>query len=138
MTVPPGGQPDATSVLLHGPWTHRDISANGIRLQPHLLEDAEEIHRIAEPFALEIAADAFYEVTETLGVGREGGQSHLLHAAEDGTQLVALETEVVMQSAKLLMHAMVELELSPQLHDVLLDGVALATIDPVVVLRQDP
>ncbi|SDF62146.1 Pimeloyl-ACP methyl ester carboxylesterase [Blastococcus aurantiacus] len=32
MTVPPGGQPDATSVLLPGPWAHRDISANGIRL----------------------------------------------------------------------------------------------------------
>jgi pimeloyl-ACP methyl ester carboxylesterase len=26
------GPPDATSVLLPGPWTHRDISANGIRL----------------------------------------------------------------------------------------------------------
>ncbi|CAA9282244.1 MAG: Epoxide hydrolase [uncultured Blastococcus sp.] len=32
MTVPPDGPPDATSVLLPGPWTHRDISANGIRL----------------------------------------------------------------------------------------------------------
>ena len=32
MSVPPGGRPDATSVLLPGPWTHRDISANGIRL----------------------------------------------------------------------------------------------------------
>lgn len=32
MTVLPDGQPDATSVLLPGPWTHRDISANGIRL----------------------------------------------------------------------------------------------------------
>jgi pimeloyl-ACP methyl ester carboxylesterase len=32
MTVPPDGRPDATSVLLPGPWTHRDISANGIRL----------------------------------------------------------------------------------------------------------
>ncbi|HLM03972.1 MAG TPA: alpha/beta hydrolase [Blastococcus sp.] len=32
MTVPPDGPPDATSVLLPGPWTHRDISANGIVL----------------------------------------------------------------------------------------------------------
>jgi len=32
VTVPPDGPPDATSVLLHGPWTHRDISANGVRL----------------------------------------------------------------------------------------------------------
>lgn len=32
MTVPAEGRPDATSVLLPGPWTHRDISANGIRL----------------------------------------------------------------------------------------------------------
>ena len=32
MTAPPDGQPDATSVLLPGPWTHRDISANGVRL----------------------------------------------------------------------------------------------------------
>ena len=32
MTVPPDGPPDATSVLLPGPWTHRDISANGVRL----------------------------------------------------------------------------------------------------------
>ncbi|MGY2127094.1 alpha/beta fold hydrolase [Blastococcus sp. SYSU DS0617] len=39
MTVPPGGQPDATSVLLPGPWTHRDISANGIRL--HAAEAGE-------------------------------------------------------------------------------------------------
>jgi pimeloyl-ACP methyl ester carboxylesterase len=28
----PDDRPDATSVLLPGPWTHRDISANGIRL----------------------------------------------------------------------------------------------------------
>ena len=39
MTVPPGGQPDATSVLLPGPWAHRDISANGIRL--HAAEAGE-------------------------------------------------------------------------------------------------
>jgi pimeloyl-ACP methyl ester carboxylesterase len=32
VTVPTDGRPDATSVLLPGPWTHRDISANGIRL----------------------------------------------------------------------------------------------------------
>ncbi len=32
MTVPSDGPPDATSVLLPGPWTHRDISANGVRL----------------------------------------------------------------------------------------------------------
>jgi pimeloyl-ACP methyl ester carboxylesterase len=32
-------QPDATSVLLPGPWTHRDISANGIRL--HAAEAGE-------------------------------------------------------------------------------------------------
>ncbi|RZU34252.1 alpha/beta fold hydrolase [Blastococcus saxobsidens] len=39
MTVPPDGRPDATSVLLPGPWTHRDISANGIRL--HAAEAGE-------------------------------------------------------------------------------------------------
>ncbi|SOC47548.1 Pimeloyl-ACP methyl ester carboxylesterase [Blastococcus aggregatus] len=39
MTVPPDGQPDATSVLLPGPWTHRDISANGISL--HAAEAGE-------------------------------------------------------------------------------------------------
>jgi len=32
VTVPQDGQPDATSVLLPGPWTHRDISANGVLL----------------------------------------------------------------------------------------------------------
>jgi pimeloyl-ACP methyl ester carboxylesterase len=32
VTVPGDGPPDATSVLLPGPWTHRDISANGVRL----------------------------------------------------------------------------------------------------------
>ncbi|SEK42518.1 Pimeloyl-ACP methyl ester carboxylesterase [Blastococcus sp. DSM 46786] len=32
MTVPADGRPDAISVLLPGPWTHRDISANGVRL----------------------------------------------------------------------------------------------------------
>ncbi|MCF6509785.1 alpha/beta hydrolase [Blastococcus sp. MG754426] len=32
MTVPPDGRPDAISVLLPGPWAHRDISANGVRL----------------------------------------------------------------------------------------------------------
>jgi pimeloyl-ACP methyl ester carboxylesterase len=32
----PDGRPDATSVLLPGPWTHRDISANGVRL--HIAE----------------------------------------------------------------------------------------------------
>ena len=32
MTAPAEGPPDATSVLLPGPWTHRDISANGVRL----------------------------------------------------------------------------------------------------------
>jgi pimeloyl-ACP methyl ester carboxylesterase len=32
MTVPPDGPPDATSVLLPGPWRHRDVSANGVRL----------------------------------------------------------------------------------------------------------
>ena len=36
MTAPPGNPPDATSVLLPGPWTHRDISANGVRL--HIAE----------------------------------------------------------------------------------------------------
>ncbi len=30
--VPDDGPPDATSVLLPGPWQHRDISANGVRL----------------------------------------------------------------------------------------------------------
>ena len=39
MTVPPDGQPDATSVLLPGPWTHRDLSANGVRL--HVAEAGE-------------------------------------------------------------------------------------------------
>ena len=39
MTVPPGGRPDATSVLLPGPWSHRDISANGVRL--HIAEAGE-------------------------------------------------------------------------------------------------
>jgi pimeloyl-ACP methyl ester carboxylesterase len=37
--VPPDGPPDATSVLLPGPWTHRDISANGVRL--HAAEAGE-------------------------------------------------------------------------------------------------
>ena len=32
MTVLPDGPPDATSVLLPGPWTHVDVSANGVRL----------------------------------------------------------------------------------------------------------
>jgi pimeloyl-ACP methyl ester carboxylesterase len=39
VTVPPDGPPDATSVLLPGPWTHRDISANGVRL--HTAEAGE-------------------------------------------------------------------------------------------------
>jgi pimeloyl-ACP methyl ester carboxylesterase len=39
VTAPPDGQPDATSVLLPGPWRHRDISANGIRL--HAAEAGE-------------------------------------------------------------------------------------------------
>jgi pimeloyl-ACP methyl ester carboxylesterase len=32
MTDPQEGRPDATSVLLPGPWAHRDVSANGVRL----------------------------------------------------------------------------------------------------------
>ncbi|WP_138734628.1 alpha/beta fold hydrolase [Modestobacter excelsi] len=32
MIEPQDGQPDATSVLLPGPWAHRDVSANGVRL----------------------------------------------------------------------------------------------------------
>jgi pimeloyl-ACP methyl ester carboxylesterase len=32
VTVPEEEPPDATSVLLPGPWTHRDLSANGVRL----------------------------------------------------------------------------------------------------------
>jgi pimeloyl-ACP methyl ester carboxylesterase len=32
MSDPQEGQPDATSVLLPGPWAHRDVSANGVRL----------------------------------------------------------------------------------------------------------
>jgi pimeloyl-ACP methyl ester carboxylesterase len=32
MTDPQEDQPDATSVLLPGPWAHRDVSANGVRL----------------------------------------------------------------------------------------------------------
>jgi len=39
VTVRPDGRPDATSVLLPGPWTHRDISANGVRL--HAAETGE-------------------------------------------------------------------------------------------------
>jgi pimeloyl-ACP methyl ester carboxylesterase len=39
VTAPPEGPPDATSVLLPGPWTHRDISANGVRL--HAAEAGE-------------------------------------------------------------------------------------------------
>jgi pimeloyl-ACP methyl ester carboxylesterase len=39
MTDPQGGQPDATSVLLPGPWAHRDVSANGVRL--HAAETGE-------------------------------------------------------------------------------------------------
>ncbi|MCW2584482.1 MAG: putative hydrolase or acyltransferase of alpha/beta superfamily [Klenkia sp.] len=35
----PDGAPDATSVLLPGPWRHRDISANGVRL--HAAEAGE-------------------------------------------------------------------------------------------------
>jgi pimeloyl-ACP methyl ester carboxylesterase len=34
-----GEPPDATSVLLPGPWTHRDVSANGVRL--HVAEAGE-------------------------------------------------------------------------------------------------
>jgi pimeloyl-ACP methyl ester carboxylesterase len=37
--APDDRQPDATSVLLPGPWTHRDISANGVRL--HAAEAGE-------------------------------------------------------------------------------------------------
>jgi pimeloyl-ACP methyl ester carboxylesterase len=37
--TPPDGPPDATSVLLPGPWNHRDISANGVRL--HAAEAGE-------------------------------------------------------------------------------------------------
>jgi pimeloyl-ACP methyl ester carboxylesterase len=39
VTALPDGRPDATSALLPGPWTHRDISANGIRL--HVAEAGE-------------------------------------------------------------------------------------------------
>jgi pimeloyl-ACP methyl ester carboxylesterase len=39
VTAPSDGPPDATSVLLPGPWTHRDISANGVRL--HAAEAGE-------------------------------------------------------------------------------------------------
>jgi pimeloyl-ACP methyl ester carboxylesterase len=39
MTDPQDGQPDATSVLLPGPWAHRDVSANGVRL--HAAEAGE-------------------------------------------------------------------------------------------------
>jgi len=39
MTVPADGRPDATSVLLPGPWAHRSISANGIGL--HVAEAGE-------------------------------------------------------------------------------------------------
>jgi pimeloyl-ACP methyl ester carboxylesterase len=39
VTRPDEDPPDATSVLLPGPWTHRDLSANGIRL--HVAEAGE-------------------------------------------------------------------------------------------------
>ncbi|MGY1711493.1 alpha/beta fold hydrolase [Geodermatophilus sp. SYSU D00758] len=39
MTAVEEGPPDATSVLLPGPWTHRDLSANGVRL--HVAEAGE-------------------------------------------------------------------------------------------------
>jgi pimeloyl-ACP methyl ester carboxylesterase len=39
VTAPGAGQPDATSVLLPGPWAHRDVSANGVRL--HAAEAGE-------------------------------------------------------------------------------------------------
>src|SRR4051794_41846018 len=39
MTDRQEGQPDATSVLLPGPWAHRDVSANGVRL--HAAETGE-------------------------------------------------------------------------------------------------
>jgi len=39
VTAASDGPPDATSVLLPGPWTHRDISANGVRL--HAAEAGE-------------------------------------------------------------------------------------------------
>ena len=39
MTDTLDGQPDATSVLLPGPWSHRDVSANGVRL--HAAEAGE-------------------------------------------------------------------------------------------------
>ena len=39
MSDPQEGQPDATSVLLPGPWAHRDVSANGVRL--HAAEAGE-------------------------------------------------------------------------------------------------
>jgi pimeloyl-ACP methyl ester carboxylesterase len=39
VTDPEGAQPDATSVLLPGPWGHRDVSANGMRL--HAAEAGE-------------------------------------------------------------------------------------------------
>ncbi len=39
MTAQADDRPDATSVLLPGPWTHRDISANGVRL--HAAEAGE-------------------------------------------------------------------------------------------------
>ncbi|TFV60824.1 alpha/beta hydrolase [Geodermatophilus sp. DF01-2] len=39
MSSPEEEPPDATSVLLPGPWTHRDLSANGVRL--HVAEAGE-------------------------------------------------------------------------------------------------
>ena len=39
MSTPDTERPDATSVLLPGPWTHRDLSANGVRL--HVAEAGE-------------------------------------------------------------------------------------------------
>src|SRR3712207_9128714 len=39
VSTPDEERPDATSVLLPGPWTHRDLSANGVRL--HVAEAGE-------------------------------------------------------------------------------------------------
>jgi pimeloyl-ACP methyl ester carboxylesterase len=39
VSTPDEEPPDATSVLLPGPWTHRDVSANGVRL--HVAEAGE-------------------------------------------------------------------------------------------------
>src|SRR3712207_7686258 len=43
VSTPDEERPDATSVLLPGPWTHRDLSANGVRLHVRSEEHTSEL-----------------------------------------------------------------------------------------------